>query len=202
MTDAAFWDRIAPKYAKSAISDQDAYETGLKRTQSHLKAGDTVLELGCGTGSTALLMRPHVSTYVASDISPGMIQIARGKVGAEGVDFRVAGVRAEDYADLSLDAVLGYNLFHLVPDLDAALSEVHAMLPKGGRFISKTPALGKRWYLRPLIKALQLVGKAPHVNLFTVEELDQAITRAGFRIVETGLYPPKTPSRFVVAEKV
>lgn len=202
MTDATFWDKVAPKYAKSPISDLDAYEKGLERTRNYLKASDTVLELGCGTGSTALLMSPSVETYVASDISSGMIDIARGKEGADAIDFRVGGVAASDYDDVKPNVVLGYNLLHLLPNLDSSLCDIHSMLPKGGYFISKTPALGKRWYLKPVLKVMQLFGKAPFVGFLTVEDVDNAIKNAGFRIVETGLYPPKMPSRFVVAEKV
>ena len=34
------------------------------------------------------------------------------------------------------------------------------------------------------------------------DQIDRAVEVAGFRIVETGLYPPSTPSRFLVARKV
>ena len=55
-----FWDGIAEKYAKRPISDMAAYEYTLGRTRSYLKPEDQVLELGCGTGSTALLLAGDV----------------------------------------------------------------------------------------------------------------------------------------------
>ena len=202
MTDAAFWDKIAPRYAKSPISNPTAYEETLNRTRSYLRDSDHVLELGCGTGSTALKLRGNAQAYTASDISPGMINIARAKDGAERIDFRVAGTGPEAYGDLAVDAVLAFNLLHLVPDFETTLEQIHNMLPENGLFISKTPAIGEKWYFRPLVAAMRLIGKAPYVRLMKVDEIDRQIAAAGFRIVETGLYPPSTPSRFVVARKV
>lgn len=205
MTDAAFWDRIAPKYATQPISDPDAYEETLDRVRSYLGADTRALELGCGTGSTALNLFAGTERYVATDISKGMIDIAKGKVAGKAgpqPEFRVAGVERDAYAQDSFNTVLAFNLLHLVPDLDEALSVIHDMLPESGLFISKTPAVASKWYYRPLIRGMQLIGRAPHVNFLSVEEVDTAVARAGFRIVETGLYPPSTPSRFVVARKV
>lgn len=205
MTDAAFWDRIAPKYAKSAISNPGAYEETLARTKSHLGPEARVLELGCGTGSTALKLAPGTARYVGTDISAGMIGIARGKAaeGEPAPEFRTAASVARAFAGERFDTVLAFNLLHLVPDLEADLAAIHAHLPEGGLFISKTPALRGRWYLRPVVLAMRLIGKAPGtVRFLGVGELDAMIAAAGFRIVETGLYPPSTPSRFVVARKV
>jgi ubiquinone/menaquinone biosynthesis C-methylase UbiE len=77
--DARFWDRIARKYARSAIADQAGYERTLERTRALLGPGDRVLELGCGTGTTALRLAGGVQDYVATDLSAGMIAIAKEK---------------------------------------------------------------------------------------------------------------------------
>lgn len=205
MTDAAFWDKIAPKYAKTPISNLDAYEETLARVRTYLKPDADVLELGCGTGSTALKLCQDTGTYEATDISQGMIDIANAKLdGQSGTQprFRVAGMNADDYANTTPDTVLAFNLLHLVPDLEGALSMVHDLLPSGGLFISKTPALAEKWYFGPLIRIMRAIGKAPFVRSVGVDEIDRLITDAGFRILETGLYPPKIPSRFVVAQKI
>ena len=91
MTDAAtFWDKIAPKYAKDPISDVASYEYTLGRTLSYLTEDDSVLQLGCGTGSTALHFAPHVRDIVGADISSGMIDIAKtraAQIGVTNTDF-------------------------------------------------------------------------------------------------------------------
>ena len=47
-----FWDKVAKKYAKSPIKNLQAYNETMERTKTHLSVGDSVLEVGCGTGST------------------------------------------------------------------------------------------------------------------------------------------------------
>lgn len=205
MTSATFWDRAAPKYAKSKISNMEAYEQTLARTRTHLGAETVALEFGCGTGTTALKIHQGTKRYVATDISSGMIKIANEKIeGTEGVqpEFRVAEIDAEAFEGQGFNTVLAFNLLHLLPDLEASLDEIRTILPEDGLFISKTPALAGRWYLKPLIWAMQVFGKAPFVRFLGVDELDAMVSAAGFRIVETGLYPPSAPSRYIVARKV
>lgn len=204
MTDAAFWDRIAPRYARRPISNMDAYAATLARVKTYLSDTDRVLELGCGTGSTALLLAPFAREYEGTDISGGMIDIAREKAWNASVPnlrFRTAGVAAADHSGTTPDKVLAFNLLHLVRDTEATIAMIHALLPVGGLFISKTPCIGEKWYFRPLVRAMQLVGKAPFVRHLKISRLDRMVAQAGFEIVETGLYPAKSGSRFIVARK-
>ncbi len=206
---AAFWSKIAPKYAKDAIADMDAYTYTLERTRSYLGTDDRVLEMGCGTGSTALLLAGNVAHFTGTDIASGMIDIARSKVRAENVDnivFNVATAQEATQETGPFDAVLGFNLFHLAPNAEDLFAGIHRMLPAGGLFISKTPCLGdrsvgwKRFAFRALIPVMQLIGKAPAVRFLTQSELEAAITFAGFEIVEAGNFP--AISRYIVARKV
>ena len=77
--DAHFWDKIARRYATDPIKDVAGYERTLDRTLHYFSSTDTVLELGCGTGTTALRLAPHVSRMVAADLSGEMIKISRGR---------------------------------------------------------------------------------------------------------------------------
>ena len=200
--EAKFWDKIAPGYAKKPISDVASYEKMMDRVRSYLKATDRVLELGCGTGSTAILLAPLADSYIAGDISGGMLEIGEEKRVAAGVDnlsFRQGATDA--FAGERFDVVMGFNLFHLVTDMEADFALIRDMLPEGGLFIQKSPALGRRWYLKPVIAAMRLIGKAPQVRFFGSEELDRAVEAAGFEIIETDTIPPTGPSRFIVARK-
>ncbi|MGJ8611409.1 MAG: class I SAM-dependent methyltransferase [Octadecabacter sp.] len=209
MTDAAtFWDKIAPKYANDPIKDMAAYEYTLERTKSYLRDDDRVLEIGCGTGSTALLIAPGVRQITGTDISPAMIGIANEKTQTGGVtnaNFLVSTAR--DAAGLSdpHDVVLAFNLLHLVYGAEDIFDNVHKMLPKGGYFITKTPCLGdrsvglKRFAFKAMIPIMQLIGKAPFVRFFTHKELEDALRFTGFEIVESGNFP--AISRYIVARK-
>ncbi len=210
----AFWDKIARRYAKSKIADEEAYQKTLQRVTEHLGPNDTVLELGCGTGSTALLLAGTVSSYLSTDFSSGMIEIPDEKLMAlkaegkapDGLSFLAAdGFDARlDPADGTngYDAVLAFNFLHLVEGPEVLLNRVYDLMKPGGLLITKTVCMKyKAWLFWPMIKTMQLVGKAPYVNMMSPEMVNDLITNAGFEIVETGLYPAPR-SHFVVARKV
>lgn len=209
-THAAFWDRIAEKYAATPISDQDAYHYTLDRIRSYLRGTDTVLELGCGTGSTALLLAPSVANYVASDISENMLTIGRRKArekDIKNVEFHSADAGLPTGTGQTYDAVLALNLLHLVEDLPAALDQAYADLKPGGHFISKTICLPETGFplmfnaMRAILPVMRLLGKAPPVFFYRIEHLEAAVQKAGFEIIETGNHPVQPPRRFIVARK-
>ena len=210
MIDAkTFWDKAAAKYARDPIRDMAAYEYTLERTRSYLTGQDNVLELGCGTGSTALLLARSAGHITATDVSAKMIEIARHKSAAEGIknitfdEANVTGAITGRY-----DTVLAFNLLHLVPDMEQAIAAVHAALAQGGHFISKSPCLGQRGAgikglaIRMAIPLMQAVGKAPYVRAFSIRNLEQAMLQAGFEIIESGNFPAGSPpARYIVARK-
>ena len=74
-----FWDRIAKRYAKKPVGNEAAYQRKLAKTREYFRPGMEVLEIGCGTGSTAIAHAPYVRRIRATDISDAMIEIAKGK---------------------------------------------------------------------------------------------------------------------------
>lgn len=204
-SDVKFWDRIARKYAAQPVKNVAAYEATLDRVRAYLRGGDRVLEVGCGTGSTALRLADEVANYVATDVSPAMIGIARGKLaesGAENLEFAVAPVVDTRFESESFDVVFGSSILHLVDDLPAAVARAHQVLKPGGYYITKTPCLGQMgWPLRLLIPVLRVIGKAPSVLFFGKSELEAAIRGAGFGIVEAQSFEGAPNNWFVVARK-
>lgn len=185
---ARFWDRIAVKYAADPIADMAGYEATLRRVQGLLSADQNVLEIGCGTGTTALRLASCTRRLLATDVSPGMIAIAREKLAAEPVpqlSFEVADADQGVDCTGEYDVVLAFNLLHLVTDLDRALASAAQALRPGGLLISKTACLSE---MNPLIRYLalplmQAVGKAPPVLWFDAAGLQSAIARQGMDIV-------------------
>lgn len=185
---ARFWDRIAVKYAADPIADMAGYEFTLRRVQGLLSADQDVLEIGCGTGTTALRLAPFTRRLLATDVSAGMIDIARERLAAAPVPqlaFAVADADSPVAASSDYDAVLAFNVLHLVTDLDRALELAMRALRPGGLLISKTACIAE---MNPLIPCLALplmraVGKAPHVLCFDAAMLQSAIARQGMDIV-------------------
>lgn len=205
---ARFWDRIAVKYAADPIADMAGYETTLRRVQALLSSEQDVLELGCGTGTTALRLAPCTRRLLATDVSAGMIAIAREKLAAEPVpqlSFAVADADAPVAGQGEYDAVLAFNLLHLVTDLDRALELAMQALRPGGLLISKTACVAEmnpliRWLAIPVMQA---IGKAPHVLLFDADTLQAAMVRQGLVIeaVERHGTKGKDIRVFIVARK-
>lgn len=203
-----FWDKMAPKYAESQMRSVDDYEHTLARTLSYLTPQMRVLEMGCGTGTTALRLAPHVKAFVGTDQSSEMIRIARDKAADEhsNLEFRVLGAAESAQLEEGFDVVMGFNLFHLVPDADAVLADIFKMLKPGGLMISKTPCLmdkafgWKRFLVAGMLPVLKRIGKAPDVGLWRIADVDRRIADAGFETLEAGNFP--AISRYVVARKI
>lgn len=199
-----FWDKVAQKYAKSAISDMPSYEHKLEVSRRYFTPDSHLLELGCGTGSTALLHAPYVAHILATDISANMLNIARQKAADQqisNVSF-VQGNSDQLNPKMPLDAVLALNLLHLVDDRAAVIRDAYRWLKPGGVFITSTACLGdSAWryikWVAPLGRLLRLM---PPVFVFTQAALEQSLKEAGFEI-DYLWRPEKFPSVFIVAKK-
>ncbi|MDG4648492.1 methyltransferase domain-containing protein [Roseibacterium sp. SDUM158017] len=200
---AAFWNGVARRYAAMPMRRPEAWERTLERVRAHLDPGARVLELGCGTGSTALRLAPHVAAYEATDDAGEMIAIARERLQADpipGLAFHAARPGDGSLPPGPFDAILAFNLLHLLPDRAAALAEARAALAPGGLLITKTPCVGGAWrVLWPVVAVLRLFGKAPPLRFLRPARLEADITAAGFTILERADHPVRPPSRFVVA---
>lgn len=206
-SDARFWDRTSRKYAKGPIADQAGYERTLDATRALLGSGDRVLELGCGTGTTALRLAGGVRDYLATDISAEMIAIAQERHAAApvpGLAFRTATADALSAEAARFNAVLGFNYLHLVRDLPGTLRSIHRLLAAGGLFVSKTPCVGD---MNPLIKlavpAMRAIGQAPYAGVFRAADLTRQLGDAGFDILATETHATKGDDNrpYVVARK-
>lgn len=62
-----FWDKIAERYHKEPIKDEEAYQHKLQITRELLRPDMELLEFGCGTGGTAILHAPYVKHIQAID---------------------------------------------------------------------------------------------------------------------------------------
>lgn len=196
----AFWDKLAARYDAQPIDDPEAYQAMLDRIISYLEPGDHVVELGAGTGPTALVLAPHVARYDLTDFSAEMIAIAAAKTAD--VDNIICHQIAADDPDLprGVDVVLALNLLHLMKDVPKSLRLMNGMIAPGGFLISKTVVFqGFGRLLWPPIKVMQLFGKAPHVTTMTQASLERMVKAAGFEVVSCEMLPRKGRTCMIVA---
>ncbi len=208
MQDAAkFWDNTAEKYSKSPIADEDSYRYTLERTRCYLSKQYKVLEIGCGTASTALILAPQVKHITASDLSQNMLAIGKEKAISDNIpniSFKNAEVLDIKASDGLYNAVLAFNIIHLLEDIPAAIHRIRDLLEPDGVFISKTVCLRgpetpfKYRFLKFILPIMQFFNKAPFVNLIEDTELETIIKTAGFDILESGNFP----NRYIVARKI
>lgn len=201
-----YWDRVADRYAARAVRDPSAYEATLERTRAHLGEGCSVLELGCGTGTTALRLADAAQSITAIDFAAAMLSVARQRAEAQGVAsvaFRQADLFDEERVPGPFDAVLAFNLLHLTGDIARAARSAARRLKPDGVFISKTICLGEPDALRYrlIVSVLRRFGVLPAMAYVSAAALEQAIEGAGFRIIERGDYPASPRSRFIVARR-
>ena len=107
--------------------------------QAGIEPGQTVLEIGCGTGSVLLLAASAVpgTTLIGLDPDPRVLAIAARKARRAGVELRLDRGYADElpYPDGSVDRVLSAFMLHHLPrdQQQAALQEVRRVLRPGGR---------------------------------------------------------------------
>lgn len=201
---AKFWDRMAARYARQPVADEAAYQRKLEMTRAYLHAEMALLEIGCGTGSTAIVHAPHVRHVLATDISGNMLEIARGKAEAEGIEnisFQCAAVDELDVQNDSIDVVLALSILHLLPDWRQALVRLNELLKPGGLLVSSTACIGDMGFMmRMLPPVMKLLPMLPAVQAFTVTELKDGLAQAGFEL-EQSWQPDGDQAVFIVARK-
>ncbi len=145
----AFYDRISGAYdILSDASEKRAREAG--EDALDLRAGDRVLELGFGTGSTLIELTQKVlpgGVICGIDISSGMFEVAGEKIRKEGlqgaIELRIGDARKLPYADGSFDAVFMSFTLELFDEVDipVVLGEARRVLVDGGKIavVAMTP---------------------------------------------------------------
>jgi ubiquinone/menaquinone biosynthesis C-methylase UbiE len=104
----------------------------------------SVVDLGCGTGSLAVLLAQAGHQVSGVDLSSRMIATAEGKAKAGGVhvDFRQGDAAVPPYPRKSRDVVLARHVLWALPDPAAALDRWVALLQPGGRLV----LIEGRWF--------------------------------------------------------
>ena len=102
-----------------------------------LKADQTILEIGTGTGELALAASPHCARVYAADLSAGMLRFAKRKAASRGVanvDLLQGGFLTYRYLGTPLDAIVTQLALHHLPDFwkQVALMRMAGMLKEGG----------------------------------------------------------------------
>jgi len=153
---------------------------------ARLKPGESVLDVGSGTGTLAVAAKRRVGEagkVIGIDASPEMVERARRKAAKAGRDvyFKHAGAEALPFPDAAFDAVVSTTVMHCLAEKDrpGSIFEMRRVLKPGGRLllVDFGGAEEKRHSLISHMSAHR------RFDLFGVMPL---LRDAGFTVVESG----------------
>jgi len=144
--------------------------------------GQTVLDLGCGTGENLIPLVKRGALVVAMDISPELVDLARRRLQSYGMaegdaTLQVGSAYATGLPDASVDVVFSMALLHHL-DLPKARQEIDRILRPGGRLILREPIRFSR-----TMNALRKLFPAPQAD---ISDFEHPMTRQELAVVTQG----------------
>lgn len=208
---APYWEEIYRQTDVAAAIVQQRHQITLFWVhQLGLSPGANVLELGCGTGRTAVALARHGFRVSATDVAASMLGRARRHAEEVGISQQLSTVQADahtlPFKAGTFDLVVALGLTPWLRSPPDAMREVACGLAPGGYLIVHAANRSHLLYLvdpmcnprltpvkRPLRLALMGVGAWPardqlRINLFSLREFDQLLLRAGFEKIASTLY--------------
>jgi len=147
---------------------QDHYDAMLARLTPHLigaarvAPGERVLDIGCGCGTTTLMVAGQGASVLGADLSGPMLAVARERAaGLDGVRFEQTDVQVHDFPAAAFDVALSRFGVMFFDDPPAAFTNVTRALRPGGRLAF----LCWQDLRENQHRALALDAIAPHVDV-------------------------------------
>jgi ubiquinone/menaquinone biosynthesis C-methylase UbiE len=161
---------------------QQRLEIVLLKKNIRLKSDALVLEVGCGRGAGAYLIKTLFKPAVlhAMDLDIRMIKKAHSYLTPEkidGINFCVGDATRLPYPNGSMDAVFGFGVLHHIPDWQDALREIVRVLKTDGIYFFEElyPSLYQNVITRHILLH-------PTENRFRSQDLKEDMEKAGLKL--------------------
>jgi ubiquinone/menaquinone biosynthesis C-methylase UbiE len=155
------------------------------------KLTDMGLDIGTGTGHTALALAPHVKCMVGLDVTEKMLLEARRlaiKKGIFNVQFRLGDAMALPYPDGSFEIVTCRRAAHHFTDIRKAIAEMHRVLRPGSRLVIDDRSVPDDDEADEAMNHLDVLHDPSHVREYRLTEWEEMLSAAGFDIDEASRY--------------
>lgn len=179
------------------INQLDWYQNTLRQwvDDQHFTNRQTILEVGCASGSLTTYMTQSGYLSTGVDFSDNMIELAKKR--NHHIDFSVANVLDLPFEDHSFDGVIAASLINIVSDKRTAMQELTRVCQKGGVITILVPFSGFHdEHLQTLQTSLNISGfsdaamKAWHKlpPKMSLDDLSILFEQAGLKEVITKQY--------------
>lgn len=207
------YDEAAWRYDwQHALLTGGSDQRGRRRlVREAVRPGDNILDAGGGTGSTALLAARAAGPtgqVMLADVSTGMLEVARQRVHAAGLDNRISCLEGEihhlPFANDSFDVVLStYSLCPVVRPDQAALA-LYRLVKPGGRLGIAHSTDPENGWVKTLAQGVEtLVTRWPALSLGCRSvDITEPLEAAGaVKRYETRMGVPLWPFQVLVFSK-
>lgn len=169
------FDRQSSRYDTASFGDHARKLHPILLRQLAQIPHDRILDVGCGTGAllSQILSRWPENTCAGVDLSPGMVEAARKKLGGQ-AQILLGDAEALPFPDGAFQAALCCDSFHHYPHPEAALKEIYRVLEPGGVLLLADPTAP--FLIRELMNFLLPCGHGGDVRMYSAEELSQLLT--------------------------
>jgi ubiquinone/menaquinone biosynthesis C-methylase UbiE len=173
------FDRWARRYETDRVSRRLATLQAAALAALDLRAGDRLLDVGCGTGAAVRTAAAVADRAVGVDLSAAMIERGRElAAGTPNLELLEADAETLPFPDGSFTAVLCSTSLHHYPHPERAVAEMARVLERAGR-VAIADAITDRpvvWLADRVLRRLQ----RSHVGMRSAAELEALLRGAGF----------------------
>jgi len=156
----------------------------------------TWLDVGTGTGHTALALAERVRSVIGSDITPEMLAEAVRLTAdrtVTNVSWHLADVQALSYRDAAFAGVACRRAAHHFSDIDRALHEIHRVLKPGGWLLIDDRSAPEDQSVDDIMHQLDRLHDPSHVRQYRLSTWRDLLSRGGFELQSLSTYTQHRP---------
>ena len=180
---AIFAERAAIYTTSASHTDEDALAWVVRCARP--QPGWRVLDVATGTGHTAFALAPHVAHVTAVDLTPEMLDEARGlqqKNGLANVAFQTGDAHKLPFEDGRFDLVTSRRAPHHFTEIRTALAEMRRVLRPGGRLVVDDRSVPEDDEVDAIMNRLDVLHDPSHVRQYRPSEWRSLLEAAGFKV--------------------